>query len=152
MKKLTLPVFLGAAILAGHAADAQDEASLRATIEKHYAAIHKQDSDSVFQHHLPDFTWFASDGRLLMEAGAAEAAERSGTTLDFGTSNVYMNHFRAQIYGNVGVATFYLVGTHTWAGETKNGTWRVSAVWVWTGDEWKEAHHHESPLMGELHP
>ena len=87
-----------------------------------------------------------------MEAGTREASARMGANLDFGTANVYMSYFNAQIYGDVAVATFYLVGTHTWAGETKHGTWRVTAVWVRKGNEWKEAHHHESPLMGEIHP
>lgn len=152
MRKLTLLMALVAGLATSQAAVGQDAASLRAAIERHYAAIHAQDLESVFQHHLPEFTWFSSDGRLLMESGVGEAAERFGAALDFGTANVYMNHFDAQIYGNVGVATFYLVGTHNWGGETKHGTWRVTAVWVRQGNEWKEAHHHESPLAGEIHP
>ncbi len=51
-----------------------------------------------------------------------------------------------QVNGNVAVATFYLVGTLTNGGKTKDVTNRVSAVWVKDGGEWKEAHHHESPL------
>ncbi|MEE9189806.1 MAG: nuclear transport factor 2 family protein [Candidatus Neomarinimicrobiota bacterium] len=133
-------------------AQGQDAVAVRATIERHYAAIHAQDIESVVQHHLPEFTWFSSDGRLLMEAGTAEAAKRMAANVDFGKGNVYMSYFNAQMYGDVAVVTFYLIGTHTWAGETKNGSWRVTAVWVRKGDEWKEAHHHESPLMGELHP
>ncbi len=133
-------------------AQAQDAAEVRATIERHYTAIHSGDRETIFQQHLPDFTWFSSDGRPLMEAGTREAAARMGANLNFGTANVYMSDFNAQIYGDVAVATFYLVGTHTWGGETKNGTWRVTAIWVRVGDEWKEAHHHESPLMGEIHP
>ncbi len=152
MRILTLLVAFGAAVMPAYAAQAQDAAAVRAVIERHYAAIHARDLESVFQQHLPEFTWFSSDGRPLLEAGAAEAAARMGANLDFGTANVYMNHFNAQIYGDVAVATFYLVGTYTWGGETKNGTWRVTAVWVRRGDEWKEAHHHESPLMGEIHP
>ena len=152
MKTLTLLVALGAALLPAHAAQAQDAASVRAAIESHYTAIHAQDLESVVQQHLPDFTWFSPDGRLLMEADVAEAAARMGANLDFGSANVYMNNFNAQIYSDVAVATFYLVGTRTWGGETKNGAWRVTAVWVREGDEWKEAHHHESPLRGEIHP
>ena len=129
-------------------AAAQDAASVRAAIERHYAAIHAQDTPTVIEHHLPEFTLFSSDGRLLMEAGFAAAAERMGANLDFGRANVYMSHFNAQIYGDVAVATFYLVGTH----KTTSGAWRVTAVWVREGDAWKEAHHHESPLMGEIHP
>jgi ketosteroid isomerase-like protein len=136
----------------GGATQAQDAASVRTAIERHYAAIHAREMPKVWEHHLPDFTWFSSDGRLLMEAGTAEASARMGAKLDFGTVNVYMSHFNVQMYGNVAVATFYLVGTHASGGVTKDGTWRVTAVWVRKGDKWKEAHHHESPLMGEIHP
>ena len=148
-------LLLGLAILAVSnqaTAQAQDAASVRAAIESHYTAIHANDIESAVQHHLPDFTWFSSDGRVLMEAGTVEAAARMGANLDFGIANVYMSHFNAQIYGDVAVATFYLVGTHRLGGEIKNGAWRVTAVWVREGDEWKEAHHHESPLMGKIHP
>ena len=126
-------------------AQAQDAASVRAAIENHYAAIHAQDQESVAQHHLPEFTIFSSDGRPLREAGAAA---RMGARREFGTLNVNMSHFNAQLYGDVAVATFYLVGTR----KTTSGAWRVTAVWVREGDAWKEAHHHESPLMGEIHP
>jgi ketosteroid isomerase-like protein len=74
-----------------------------------------------------------------------------GATVDFGTLNVRMSSFNAQVYGNTAVATFYLVGTHTDGEKTRNITNRVSAVWVKTGGEWKEAHHHESPLRPSGH-
>ena len=152
MKTVPFLITLAAAVVSVSAAQAQQEDEVRAAIEHHYAAIHAEDTPTVIGHHRPDFTWFGSDGRVLMEAGSAEAATRMGATLDFGTANLYMSHFNAQMYGDVAVATFYLVGTHAWGGETKNGTWRVTAVWVREGGEWKEAHHHESPLMGESHP
>ncbi len=152
MKTVSFVIVLAAAVISAHAVQAQQEGAVRAAIERHYAAIHAQDRPTIVGHHLPDFTLFLNDGRPLVEAGSIEAAARMGANLDFGTLNVYMSHFNAQIYGDVAVATFYLVGTHAWGGETKNGTWRVTAVWVRQGGEWKEAHHHESPLMGELHP
>ena len=149
-----LPCFLALATIIGSAAPtlAQDAEEVRSVIEQHYAAIHANDLVAVFEHHLPEMTWFPTDGRVLLEAGAVEAAERMGATLDFGTINVYMSHFNAQVYGDVAVATFYLVGPRTLEGETTNSTSRVTAVWVRQAGEWKEAHHHESPLMGEIHP
>jgi len=83
---------------------------------------------------------------MLWERDWEEVSERMGATFDFGTLNVRMSNFNAQIYGNVAVATFYLVGTHTYGGKIRNVTNRVSAVWVKDGSEWKEAHHHESPF------
>jgi ketosteroid isomerase-like protein len=146
MKPVPFLVALAAGAISAHAVRAQQGEAVRTAIERHYAAIHAQDMPTVMEHHRPDFTWFGSDGRLLLEAGTAETAARMGAELDFGAAN------DAQIYGDVAVATFYLVGTHAWGGEIKNGMWRVTAVWVREGGEWKEAHHHESPLMSEIHP
>ncbi len=149
-----LPYFVALAMIVGSSGPtlAQDAAEVRAAIERHYSAIHANDLVVVFEHHLPEMTWFPTDGRVLLEAGAVEAAERMGATIDFGTINVYMSHFNAQIYGDVAVATFYLVGPRFLQGETTNSTSRVTAVWVREAGEWKEAHHHESPLAGEMHP
>ncbi len=80
-------------------AQAQDAAEVRAAIEHHYTAIHAGDRELIFQQHLSDFTWFSSDGRPLIEAGTRETAARMGANLEFGTANVYMTHFNAQIYG-----------------------------------------------------
>ena len=58
------------AMLLGTAAPtlAQDAAEVRAVIERHYAAIHANDLGAVFEHHLPEMTWFPNDGRLLFES------------------------------------------------------------------------------------
>ena len=126
---------------------ADDADDVRATIELHYAAIHTNNMESLLSQHLDDFTMFFSDGDVLFESDWAEVSERMGANVDLGTPNVRMSNFNAQIYGNVAVATFYLVGTNTRGGKTRDVTNRVSAVWVKDGSEWKEAHHHESPLL-----
>ena len=136
---VALTVFTGPAI-------ADDADDVRATIERHYAAIHAKDLEAVGSHHLKDFSMFPSDGGVLWEPDWREVSERMGMTFEFPTLNVRMSNFNALVYGNVAVATFYLVGTSSHAGETRNVTNRVSAVWVKDGSEWKEAHHHESPL------
>jgi len=74
-----------------------------------------------------------------------------GGTVDFPVLNVGMSTFNAQIYGDVALATFYLVGTVTRDGKTKDITNRVSAVWVKVEGVWKEAHHHESQLLPGRH-
>ncbi len=146
MKTLGLLVTLITLTAFTSTAMADDADDVRATIERHYAAIHAEDMELLLSHHLDDFTMFVSDGTVLWEHDWKEVGERMGATLDWGTLNVRMSNFNAQIYGNVAVATFYLVGTHTYGGKTRNVTNRVSAVWVKVGGEWKEAHHHESPL------
>ncbi len=141
-KLISACVFLG--LLGSSLALADDAADVRATIVRHYSAIHAQNKEAISSHHLGDFTMFFSDGTLLWERDWEEVSERMGATVDFGAVNVRMSNFNAQIYGNVAVATFYLVGTHTFGGKTRKVTNRVSAVWVKDGSEWKEAHHHES--------
>jgi len=138
---ITLLMFISPQVLA------DDTADVRSTIERHYAAIHAQNIDATVSHHLGDFTMFSSDGGMLWESDSAESSERMGGTVDFPVLNVRMSNFGAQIYGNVAVATFYLVGTETSGGKTRDITNRVSAVWVKDGREWKEAHHHESKLL-----
>ncbi len=130
---------------------ADDAADVRATIERHYAAIHAQNLEAVYGHHLGDFTMFFADGSILLESDFAEVGERMGVTVELPLPNVRMSSFDAQIYGNVAVATFYLVGTYTHGGKVRDVTNRVSAVWVKKGGEWKEAHHHESPLLTRRH-
>ena len=127
---------------------ADDAADVRETIERHYAAINADQIESVLNDHLENMTMFLADGTVLWEHDWAQVSERMGATAEFGTLNVRMSNFRAQIYGNVAVATFYLVGTETRDGKGRNITNRVSAVWVKSDGEWKEAHHHESPLLG----
>ena len=138
----SLSVFLSTPVAADDAAD------VRATIERHYAAIHADQLESVLNDHRDDMTMFLPDGTVLWEHDWAQVSERMGATAVFGTLNVRMSNFRAQIYGDVAVATFYLVGTQTRDGKVRDITNRVSAVWINSDGEWKEAHHHESPLLG----
>ena len=124
----------------------QDAASLRSAIETHYAAINTNDMETTASHHRADFTVFLFDGKLLMTGDDLAAAARQQVEPDFGRSQVFISDFSAQIYENVGVATFYLVGTYTTADRVAEGTWRVTAVWVNEDGTWTEVHHHESAL------
>ena len=131
---------------------AQTAADLKETIESHYTAINAKDRPTILSHHLPDFTWFSSDGSMLINLrDFIEAKERVGATRGFGTTDLFIHEFKAQIYGNVGVAIFYLIGSRKRGDAIQRGTWRVTAVWVHENGTWKEAHHHESPLVGLSH-
>jgi len=129
----------------------QDEAAVCAAAEGHYAALRAGDMDTVVSHHLPEFTFFVSDGGLLWTFRSLEQQRKEfkEMTPDF-ASKTYVRHCSAQVYGNTGIATYYLVGTVTGGGKTQSGTWRVTEVWVRQGNEWKEAHHHESPLLDSV--
>ncbi len=148
-KLISACVFLG--LLGSSLALADDAADVRATIERHYAAINENNMEAIISHHLEDFTMFPGDGGVRWESDWAAVSERMGATVELPVLNVRMSNFDAQIYGNVAVATFYLVGTETRGGKSRDVTNRVSAVWVKSGREWKEAHHHESPLYTRSH-
>lgn len=143
MKSVVISTVVAALALVPRVAAGQDAENLRAAIEGHYTAIHAADVEATSSHHLPEITIFPGDGHALMEVGWEETTARMGTAPSWPDGQVTMKHFSSQIYGEVGIAMFYLDGTH--GGEP--GTWRVSAVWVWRGGEWKEAHHHESRLI-----
>ncbi|MDR8389571.1 nuclear transport factor 2 family protein [Aliifodinibius sp. S!AR15-10] len=142
MKILTQILVIFALLAVTYPAVAQDAESLKIRIEEHYAAINQGDSETAFSHHLPEFSYFNNAGNQLWEPGFQETAARMGIEPQFVDVRVMMRHFSAKIYGDVGVATFYLNGSF---GDTQ-GTWRVTAVWVWRDGEWLEAHHHESRL------
>ena len=144
-KILVITIF---SILSSPPVTADDAADVRATIERHYAAIHLDQIESVLNDHLEDMTMFLADGTVLWEDDWADVSERMGATAVFGALNVRMSSFNVQIYGDVAVTTFYLVGTETRDGKVRDITNRVSAIWVKSGSGWKEAHHHESPLLG----
>jgi len=131
-------------------ARADDASEVHQTIERHYAAIHANQLESVMNDHLEDMTMFLPDGAVLWEADWNEVTERLGATPTFGELNVRISSFNTQVYGNVAIATFYLVGTETRDGHVRDLANRVSAIWVKGDDDgvWREAHHHESPLSG----
>ncbi len=121
---------------------AQTAESLKERIQEHYTAIHAGDGASIVFHHLEEFTLFPYNGNALWESGWEETYEKMGSSFKFPKVNLTMKHFSAQVYNNVGVATFYLDGTY----DDVSSLSRVTAVWVWTDGVWKEAHHHESEL------
>lgn len=143
-------VIAGLSVCLSTPVTADDASDVRETIERHYAAIHANEIESILSDHLDDMTMFLPDGAVLWEADWEEVTDRLGATPTFSTLNVRISGFNAQIYGNVAVATFYLVGTETRNGSIRDVANRVSAVWVKNDDDdvWKEAHHHESPLSG----
>ena len=134
------------------AQSAPDAATICAVAERHYAAIRAGDLNTILQQHLPEFTFFTSDGGLLWTFRSLDQQRTEFQGDPSFASKTYIRHCSAQVYGNTGIATYYLVGSVTSGGKTTSGTWRVTEVWVKQGNEWKEAHHHESPLLGSVRP
>lgn len=135
------------------ATQAQDVASLKEMIESHYKAINTGEGDIVTQQHQPDFTIFSRNGYMLITRDDIETVGNVGISSggdednEGSSANVVPYNFRAQIYDNVGLATFYLWGSYGTGEDRVEGMWRVSAVWIYEDGQWREAHHHESPLI-----
>ena len=86
---------------------AQTAESLKERIQEHYAVINADDDlPTVLSHHLQEFSLFPWNGGALFESGFGETFEKMGTDFKFPKANVTMKHFNAQLYDNVGVATF----------------------------------------------
>ena len=152
LRCVPLAVGIATFVLSFCSAQAQTAADLQETIERHYAAINGKDRTTIRSHHLPEMSIFTGNGHMLRDlVESSEARERVGYKTGISTSNLFISDFKAQIYGNVGVAMFYLVGSKSRGDAIQRGTWRVTAVWVHEKDAWKEAHHHESPLVGVSH-
>ncbi len=134
-------------------ARAQDvEEITKATLE-HFAALNAGDADAHVQHHLPEVSFFDPEGGLL-EVFESHEQERASWQADFDAGfkfNVQLRHLEVKVYGDAAVATGYLVGTVTSPeGTTEQVTARRTAVLIKQGDQWKEAHSHQSPLTAAL--
>jgi|TARA_B100001250_G_scaffold127342_1_gene108389 ketosteroid isomerase-like protein len=132
---------------AGLHAENKASEEIRQTIQEHYGLINAADYEGAAVHHRGDFTMYFPDGGPLWESDYEEVAARMKATPNFPESmNLLMSNYRASVYGDWAIVTFYLSGTHTRGGESQNVVNRVSAVWIKENGIWLEAHHHESPL------
>ncbi len=124
-----------------------DVESLKTTINAHWEALNAGDRRTTADHHMPRFTGFLFDeGPLwVLESEEDYAAIEEALAAQ---SDWRARDFTIDLYGDVAVAAFYMEGSVTWPdGRVVEGPRRVTAVWIWDGGEWKEAHHHDSPLV-----
>ena len=131
---------------------ADDVDDVKAAVQSYFAAIKAGDSSSVMQYRIPERSSFGGPGGLLSrptssleeQKSALEAQVRAGVK-----RNYQITHMEVRVYGNTAVVTGYLTGTRT----EPNGTVtprrdRRTGVFVKLGGQWKEVHHHQSPLRG----
>ncbi len=125
-----------------------DVQSLEATINAHWEAINAKEGQTVIGHHMPRFTGFLGDEGPLWVLESEEDRTAIEEYFADAESDWRTRDLTVDLYGDVAVATFYLEGSDTWPdGRVVEGPRRVTAVWIWDGGEWKEAHHHDSPLV-----
>ena len=128
----------------------QDSEAVRTAVLEHYAAINNGDWEATADHHTAGFTAFLADNGLLTTWGTRQ--EQAELFRAMGAAGLNANwevrQLEVQVYGDVALATGYLVGTVQFPdGPLLQGTWRLTEVWVREGGDWKEAHHHDSPLV-----
>ncbi len=125
-----------------------DVESLEATINAHWEAFSAGDRQTTADQHMARFTLFSMDDAPLWvleseEDYAAIAEAWADAQHDWRPGDLTVD-----LYGNVAVAAFQAEGSTAWPdGRVVEGPRRVTEVWVWDGGEWKEAHHHDSPLV-----
>lgn len=147
MRTLLLTVFAAvAAVSLAVQAAAQDAAEVMTAVRAHYAAANALDMAAVADHHTADFDVFTGGGLLWTYETREEQQAAFQAYVEAGwQADVRIRHLGVEVYGDVAVASSYLTGR--WGLPPRQGTWRVTEVWVKEGSEWKEAHHHDSPLV-----
>jgi len=151
MKRLiTIVMVLAGGMILTSSALADDVDDVKAAIRKHFTALNKGDAGAVTQDHMPSYRIFLNDGGLLIEDQSREEQRTNLQAMfDAGLKiNWQIRHLDVKLHKDTAIATFYVAGTITSpGGDTQQGTWRVTEVWVKERGQWKEAHHHSSPLV-----
>ncbi len=149
MKALTTLLVVGMFLTTGAMADDMDD--VKAAAQSYLAAINAG-SSAVMQYRIPERSSFNRGGGLLgrptssleEQKNAFEAEVRAGIK-----RNYQITHMEVRVYGNTAVVTGYLTGTRTQPdGTVIQMRDRRTGVFVKQGGQWKEVHHHQSPLRG----
>ena len=109
------------------------------------AAYCAGDTDAFLPYIHPERTTFGPDGGRLASFDAA--ALRAGVAAGSVQAQVEWEDLRATVHGNVAVSTGYLVGTWTIGGDTREGRWRETIVWLRGGGGWQVSHLHVSECL-----
>ncbi len=153
-----VPMFLlGVAWTATVRAD--DAEDVKAAYVRHITLSRTGQIDPFVEQHLPGHTAFGPNGGLLTRNDSLEVEKKSRQAqFDRGQRNPnqpsfisvagVLRHLEVQLYGTTAVLTGYLSGPVTLSdGTSRQGTRRVTAVWIKQGSEWREVHDHMSTLL-----
>ncbi len=131
--------------------DEADEA--RAAVLAHWAAWRAGDPEAIAEYYHSEFSLFGADGEPLWTTSSLEEFKnRIEASLDAGYRlDIQTRDLEVKVYGHAAIATSYLVGTTTLpGGETEQGPWRNTSVWIKEGNQWKAVHGHWSRLVSPL--
>lgn len=122
-----------------------EEAAVVEAAQVATAAYCAGDTDAFLPYIHPERTTFGPDGGRLASFDAA--ALRAGMAAGSVQAQVEWEGLQATIHGNVAVSTGYLVGTWTIGGDTREGRWRETIVWLRGGGGWQVSHLHVSECL-----
>jgi hypothetical protein len=138
---------------------ADDAEDVKAAYVRHITLSRTGQIDSFVGQHLPGHTAFGPNGGLLTRNPSLEAekvsrqaqfdrGQRDSSQPSFTSAANVLRHLEVQLYGTTAVLTGYLQGPVTLSdGSSRQGTRRVTAVWIKQGNEWREVHDHMSTLL-----
>lgn len=151
MKKslITLTLLIAATVLTTPVL-ADDENDVRAEMLRFLTALNTGDVDGFMQHYLPGNTSFVPEDPFLSRNDSLGDQRKSWkATVDSGQKlDLQLRHLEIDIYFNsTAVVNCYVVGTATSPdGAIRQVHWQRSAVMIKQEGQWKEVHHHRSPL------
>jgi SnoaL-like domain len=142
MSRMILTFF--ASMLLALPAFANDEDDLSQAITRFYAALGDNDFTRVDDFLLPEgFTEYSSRGGLKIDITVPLLKHLVENGLE---AKVALQHIETFIYGDMGYATYYRIGT-IGRPDTENApahTARVTAVWIKKQGSWYIKHIHNS--------
>ena len=136
-------MFMVTATLADDADDVKEQ------VLDFFAAANAGDTETVYQHHMPEQSSFGRGDGLLSRTTSLEEQKRAfQASVDAGVKRNYqLKHLEVRVYGDTAVVTFYLTGPRTEPdGTILQMNHRRTGVWIKQGRLWKEVHSHQSPL------
>jgi ketosteroid isomerase-like protein len=149
MKALATLLVVGMVMTTVAIADDADD--VKAAVQSYVAAINAGDSSAI-QYRSPTRSTFNRGGGLLSRPTSSIQEQRSalGAEARAGIKRNYqITHMEVEVYGDTAVVTGYLTGTRTQPnGNTIVMRDRRTGVFVKQGGQWKEVHHHQSPVRG----
>jgi len=126
---------------------ADDVDDVKAAIRGHFAAVNSGDVAAYTSYYSNQGSAF-SGGELLERLSVEQRKNNFQAGVDSGLRrNLQMRNLEVQIYGNVAIATGYLLGSTTNPdGTTQRTSQQRTGVLIKQGGQWKEVHRHNSPL------
>jgi len=145
MKAITTLFVVGMFVTTLAMADDVDD--VKATIRGHFDAVNSGDVADYTPYYANQGSAF-SGGELLQRLSVEQRKNNFQTGVDNGLRrNLQMRNLEVQIYGNVAIATGYLLGSTTAPdGTTQRTSQQRTGILIKQGGQWKEVHRHNSPL------